>query len=163
MKTKNQDKQRDREQIERFNCNGILKISLNMKTHVATINLQHDLLHKRPDRFGLNNTIKELIKKNLHLTPSDIFRQLEMQYPDLTQKQVHAWWSYFIKEAYMRDNNQLLSAQMLLQEYKYELLYKSSGIGTSYFGFITPFFDMVFAINYTLKFCIIPFLRLQLF
>jgi len=81
-----------------------------MKTYLAIISLQHDLLHKRPDWFGLDDTIKEEIKKNIHLTPSDIFKQLEQQYPDLTQKQVHAWWTYFIKEVYMRNNNQLLSA-----------------------------------------------------
>jgi len=61
-----------------------------METYLAIISLQHDLLHKRPDRFGLYDTIKEEIKKNIHLTPSDIFKQLEQQYPDLTQKQVHA-------------------------------------------------------------------------
>ena len=36
--------------------------------------------------------IKEEIKRNIHLTPSDIFKQLEQQHPNLTQKQVHAWW-----------------------------------------------------------------------
>ena len=142
-KHENQDKQRDREYIERYDCNGVLKISLNVETQIAKINLQHNLLHKRPDRFGVNNIIKEEIKRNLHLTPSDIFKQLEQQYPNLTQKQVHAWWSYFIKETYVRDDNQLLSAQMLLYENNYELLYKSSEIGVQYFGFITPFFDIL--------------------
>ena len=89
-KHENQDKQRDREYIEWYDCNGILKISLNMETQIAKINLQHNLLHKRPDRFGVNNSIKEEIKRSLHLTPSDIFKQLEQQYPNLTQKQVHA-------------------------------------------------------------------------
>ncbi|PKY61351.1 hypothetical protein RhiirA4_486209 [Rhizophagus irregularis] len=32
---------------------------------------------------------------------------------------------------------------MLLYEYKYELLYKSSEVGIQYFGFITPFFDIL--------------------
>ena len=114
-----------------------------METYLAIISLQHDLLHKRPDRFGLDDTIKEEIKKNIHLTPSDIFKQLEQQYPDLTQKQVHAWWTYFIKEVYMRNDNQLLSAQKLLYEYKYELFYKSSEIGIQYFGFLTPFFNIL--------------------
>jgi hypothetical protein len=62
-----------------------------METHIATIDLKHNLLHKRPHRYGLNDSIKEVIKGSLHLTPSDIFKQLELQYPDLTQKQVHAY------------------------------------------------------------------------
>jgi len=48
-----------------------------METYLAIISLQHDLLHKRPDWFGLDDTIKEEIKKNIYLTPSDIFKQLE--------------------------------------------------------------------------------------
>lgn len=32
---------------------------------------------------------------------------------------------------------------MLLYEYKYELLYKSSETGIQYFGFVTPFFDIL--------------------
>jgi hypothetical protein len=68
--------QRDRESIERFDCNGVLKISLNMETHIVTIDLKHNLLHKRPHRYGLNDSIKEVIKGSLHLTPSDIFKQL---------------------------------------------------------------------------------------
>ncbi len=55
-----------------------------METYLAIISLQHDLLHKRPERFGLDDIIKEEIKKNIHLTSSDIFKQLEQQYPDLT-------------------------------------------------------------------------------
>lgn len=77
QKYENQDKQQDREYIERYDCNGTLKISLNIETQIATVNLQHDLLHKWPDRFGINNIIKEKIKKNLHLMSSDIFKQLE--------------------------------------------------------------------------------------
>ncbi|GBC04734.1 hypothetical protein RclHR1_05830012 [Rhizophagus clarus] len=121
-KHENQDKQRDRESI---------------------IYLKHDLLHKRPDRFGLNDTIKEEIKRNIHLTPSDIFKQLEQQHPNVTQKQFHTWWSYFIKKTYVRDNDQLLSAKILLHEYNYELLYQSSEVGIQYFGFITPFFNIL--------------------
>lgn len=114
-----------------------------METHVATVDLQHNLLHKRPDRFGVNDAIKDMIEKNLHLTPSDIFKQLESQNPDLTQKQVHSWWNYFIKSKYLRDDNQLLSSQILLQEFKYKLLYSNFNIGVFYFGFTTPFFDIL--------------------
>ena len=44
------------------------------------------------------------------------FRQLEQENPDLTQKQVHAWWANFIKQEYIRDTNQLKSAKLLLEE-----------------------------------------------
>ncbi|PKY61350.1 hypothetical protein RhiirA4_488882, partial [Rhizophagus irregularis] len=41
-KHENQNKQRDREYIERYDCNGTLKISLNIETQIATVNLQHN-------------------------------------------------------------------------------------------------------------------------
>ncbi|CAG8548478.1 18746_t:CDS:2 [Dentiscutata erythropus] len=43
------------------------------------------------ERFGVNEIIKEEIKKNLHLNPSEIYQILECNHPNLTQKQVHAW------------------------------------------------------------------------
>ncbi len=48
-----------------------------MKIYLTTISLQYNLFHKWFDQFGLDDTIKEEIKKNIHLTPSDIFKQLE--------------------------------------------------------------------------------------
>ncbi|CAG8790618.1 15761_t:CDS:1, partial [Cetraspora pellucida] len=115
-KHKDLDKQRDREYIERFNCTGVLKILLDIEMNVATIDLQHNLLHKRPDRFNTSDDIKAEIKKNLHQMPADIFRQLEQQNPNLTQKQVHAWWTYFLRKEYIHDDNQLSSTKILIEE-----------------------------------------------
>ncbi|CAG8742449.1 12731_t:CDS:2, partial [Cetraspora pellucida] len=97
------NKQRDREYIDQFTCNGILKILLDMEINVATVDLQHNLLHKRSDRFNVTDDIKVEIQKNIHCTPANIFRQLEQQNPNLTQKQVYAWWTYFLKKEYERD------------------------------------------------------------
>ena len=36
-----------------------------METHVAMIDLQHNLLYKRPDRFGLNDYDKRRNKKKI--------------------------------------------------------------------------------------------------
>ncbi|CAG8687950.1 23063_t:CDS:1 [Rhizophagus irregularis] len=41
------EKQRDRIPIERFNCNGLIKIKLKMGTNIASVNLQHSIIHKR--------------------------------------------------------------------------------------------------------------------
>src|SRR5437868_2124176 len=84
-------KQRDKEYLERFTCNSVLKILLDMEINIAMINLQHNLLHKCPDRFNVSDDIKAEIKNNIHQMLADIFRQLESQNPNLTQKQVHAW------------------------------------------------------------------------
>ncbi|CAG8663005.1 16049_t:CDS:2, partial [Racocetra fulgida] len=107
-KHENLDKQRDRGYIEHFDCN-------------ATIDLCHTVLHKRLDRFNTSNDIKAEIKKNIHQMPADIFRQLEQQHPNLTQKQVHAWWTYFLKKEYLCDDNQLISTKILVEENEYKV------------------------------------------
>ncbi|CAB4478365.1 unnamed protein product [Rhizophagus irregularis] len=135
---KNEDlnKQRDREYIKHFDCNGLITISINMNTFLVTIHLKHDILHKRPERCAVSDTIKEKIKQYINFTPKDIFRQLEQENPDLTQKQVHAWWANFIKQEYIRDkNNQLKSAKLLLEEYNYEIILVNIEDKTNALGF----------------------------
>ncbi|CAG8789099.1 7663_t:CDS:1, partial [Cetraspora pellucida] len=86
----------------------------------------------------------EEIKKNIHLTPSDIYKQLEQNYPNLTQKQVHAWWNKFIKEKYICDNNnQLNSMKILLEEYKYSIILENITESIKYLGFVTLFFNLL--------------------
>ena len=131
--------------MDRFNCEGLVKILINMNTCTAKVHLKHNILHKWPEWLGVNESIKEYIKKNTCLTPSEIFKQIEYDHPNLTQKQVHAWWSYYIKKEYIRDNNdQLQSAQKLLQEYGYNLILVNNEDGIRYFGFITPFFNVLY-------------------
>ncbi|PKY40067.1 hypothetical protein RhiirA4_415555 [Rhizophagus irregularis] len=108
----------------------------------SQFNLQHSIIHKRPERFGVNENIKEEIRKNIHLTPSDIYRILEHDNPNLTQKQVHAWWSMLIKQEYIRDDkNQLNSAEVLLNEYGYKTLLNNTKDGVKFLSFTTPFFE----------------------
>ncbi|CAG8751960.1 2910_t:CDS:2, partial [Gigaspora margarita] len=137
------NKQRDREYIDRFACNGVLKILLDMEKNVAMVDLQHNLLHKRPDRFNVTDDVKAEIQKNIHRMPADIFRQLEQQNPSLTQKQVHAWWTYFLKKEYARDyNNQLNSTKILVEENEFKMILINDQ-GIKYLGFITPFFELL--------------------
>jgi hypothetical protein len=64
------ENQRDRIPIDRFNCNGLIKIKLKMGINIASVHLQHSMIHKRPERFGVNESIKEEIRKNIHFSPS---------------------------------------------------------------------------------------------
>ncbi|CAG8524009.1 20256_t:CDS:2 [Gigaspora rosea] len=69
--------------------------------------------------------------------------ELELNYPDLTQKQVHAWWNKFIKEKYIHDNNLLNSMKILLEEYKYSIVLENITGDIKYLGFLTPFFNLL--------------------
>ncbi|CAG8729994.1 2196_t:CDS:2, partial [Cetraspora pellucida] len=58
--------------------------------------------------------------------------------------QVHAWWNKFIKEKYVRDNNnQLNSMKVLLEEYNYSIVLENITEGIKYLGFIAPFFNLL--------------------
>ncbi|CAG8687554.1 9232_t:CDS:2, partial [Racocetra persica] len=143
-KHKDLEQQRDRDSMERFACEGTLYISINLNSNFAKIRLKHNFLHKRPERFEVDNVVQEHIKKNIYLTLSDIYKQLESNYPDLMQKQVHAWWNKFIKEKYVCDNNnQLNSMKVLLEEYNYSIVLENITEGIKYLGFITPFFNLL--------------------
>lgn len=96
-KHENIENQRDRPSIQRFDCKGTIKIVINIEANYASVHLKHSTIHKRPDRYRVSKEIKLEIQKNLHLSPSEIYKQLEQEHLDLTQKQVHAWWSSFIK------------------------------------------------------------------
>ena len=48
-----------------------------MNTSFVNIHFKHDILHKRPERYIVDDTIKEKIKQCIYLTPKDIFWQLE--------------------------------------------------------------------------------------
>ena len=66
---------------------------------------------------------------------------MEHNKSNLTQKQVHAWWSILFKQEYVRDNDQLISAEILLKEYGYKILLSNTKDGIKFLSFTTPFFE----------------------
>ncbi|CAG8718816.1 2968_t:CDS:2, partial [Racocetra fulgida] len=74
--------------------------------------------------------------------PADIFRQLEQQYPNLTQKQVYAWWTYYLKNKYIRNDNQLNFLKILVEENECKVIL-SNVPNIQYLGFITAFFELL--------------------
>ncbi|CAB4392891.1 unnamed protein product [Rhizophagus irregularis] len=102
-------KQRDKLPITRYDCNGVLKIAIVINSKTADIQLYHDLIHDRPERISVNQEIRNFIGDRLHQTPAEIFSQLEINNPNLTQKQCHYWWTILIKKQYQKDLDQLKS------------------------------------------------------
>jgi len=71
----------------RFDCNGTLRITVNMNLKTANVQLNHDLIHDRLEKINVTQEIRDFIKDRLHQTPAEIFNQLEIDNPNLTQKQ----------------------------------------------------------------------------
>jgi hypothetical protein len=137
------EKHRDRETIDRFDCNGCLKIKLHNSLNKVSLKFVHKTLHERPDRVDVTEEMKLTIGQQLHLSPKDIFSGMEMYYPNLTQKQVHYWWTRQVQASYKKDNDQLLSAKMLLEEAQFDILLFNCEEGVKYVGFVTNFFNQL--------------------
>ncbi|CAG8845821.1 32629_t:CDS:2, partial [Gigaspora margarita] len=92
---KNQDisKHRDTKSIERYDCNGMIRISINCTTLMATIYIRHGLLHSYPKDVSVSDNIKQFIMNNINLLPREIYAQLVENGLDLSisSKQVHNW------------------------------------------------------------------------
>jgi len=140
-KTEDLSKQRDKQSIERFDCNGILKIKIDINLKIAIVQLYHDLIHDRPEKIHVSEEIKIFIRDRLCQTPAEIFSQLEVDNPNLTQKQCHFWWTELIKKEFQRDSDQLKSSILLLEESNKEIIMQNIDGGVKYFAFITPFFN----------------------
>jgi hypothetical protein len=135
------ESQRDRVTMARFKCNGTLKVKLNESSNRISLELLHDVLHPRPEKCGVTEEVKEKIRQQLELVPKDIFASLKASHPELTQKQVHYWWTHQMQEQYKKNNDQLLSAKILLEEAAFNVFVNNSDSGVRYIGFLTNFFE----------------------
>ena len=125
----------------RFDCNGTLRITVNMNLKTANVQLNHDLIHNRLEKINVTQEIRDFIKDRLHQTPAEIFNQLEIDNPNLIQKQCHFWWTELIKKEFQKDSDQLRSSLLLLEKNNKEVIMQNINGNTKYLGFITPFFS----------------------
>jgi len=88
-------KQRDTPSMERFACDGIIKISVNKTTQISEIELHHKDLHVRPVNKSVPQVVKDFIKENIDLFPREIYKRLVNEGLDksINQKQIHFWWT----------------------------------------------------------------------
>src|SRR6266545_3128323 len=127
--------------ITREDCNGTLKITININSNTANIELYHDLIHDRPEKINVTQKIKDFIRNRLQHTPAEIFNQLEIDNPNFTQKQCHFWWTELIRKEFQKDADQLKSSLILLEENNKRVIMQDIIGDVKYFAFITPFFD----------------------
>ncbi|CAB4422541.1 unnamed protein product [Rhizophagus irregularis] len=142
-KNENEEKHRDKIPIDRFDCDSVVKIMIDITNQQAIIDYTHGILHKRPERHPISEDIKEFINSQLHLSPAEIFAQLELNNPDITQKQIHYWWTQIMKNNYQRDQDQLISSYSLLNERNYNIILMDLDGDVKYIGFITPLFQQL--------------------
>lgn len=111
-------KHRDTPSMERFDCNGAIKITINQSTNIAKLVLKHKLIHERPKDITVPQTVKEYIKENIDLLPREIYARLVDNDMNILirQKQIHFWWSELGKNRYKRQDDAFESAIQWLKE-----------------------------------------------
>ena len=86
--------------MERFDCEGVIKISINKITLLSEVELLHKDLHVRPIDKSVPQDVKEFIKDNIDLLPKEIYACLVDKGLNvlIRQKQIHFWWTQLGQE-----------------------------------------------------------------
>jgi hypothetical protein len=69
-------KQWDVPSMERFHCDGVIKISVDMTKQMFEVKLVHTNLHIRPINKSVPQDVKDFIKDNIDLLPREIYYRL---------------------------------------------------------------------------------------
>ena len=64
---------RDRPGMKRFECNGILRITVDSTSTVAKITVSHEFAHSSPLDNVISDNVKTFIQQNINLLPKDIY------------------------------------------------------------------------------------------
>ncbi|CAG8651404.1 2613_t:CDS:2 [Rhizophagus irregularis] len=123
---KHQDllKQRDTPSMNRFNCEGYIRINVNQTTNIAKIEVNHNYLHPPTSENSVSEEIKMFIQENIDLLPCEIYAKLINKGLDLSikQKQIHFWWTKFNQNRYIHHENSFQSALIWMKEQNYYII-----------------------------------------
>src|SRR6185369_6213351 len=137
--------------IDRYACEGKIKINIDINVCHAKVTLQHLMIHEHP-AYRENKLPEGAIKwisKNLKLRKIEVYKRLcDEQLIDSrvhTYRQVYYWTSKFSAQHYLTDaSNQLLSSLNFLRQselvdegYKVVLYLENDFVHA--LGFLTPF------------------------
>ncbi|CAG8577087.1 14347_t:CDS:2 [Gigaspora rosea] len=62
--------------LNRYDCNGNVSIKIDIENKLATIKINHQLLHPQPENIATTNDIKEYITNNLDYTASKLYKKI---------------------------------------------------------------------------------------
>lgn len=90
----------------------------NHGSHNMLIYLQHRVKHVLYIDVGMPPKALQMIQEQAEWsTPSQMATKIQLQYPQVTTKQIHSAWRGLSQEFWHRDDEQLPSTQKLLSEY----------------------------------------------
>lgn len=114
-------KNREHAGMKRFPCKSHLHISCKPNEHgdmVIAVILRHGMKHVQYMDVSMPPEALEIIRKDLEWgKPTTIVPKVQSLYPNVTATQIHTAWTTLSQVYWRRDDNQLLSARKLLEEF----------------------------------------------
>jgi len=113
---------RDREAMQRGQCNSLLSFAYDRLTNYLLIKATHEDAHPPYVDKTIPMIVREFIKGNVRHSPAQIYQMmlreegLEEHITDVTVPQVRYFWHNLTCQTWLRDKDPLLSAQIYANE-----------------------------------------------
>ncbi|KAJ7575437.1 hypothetical protein C8J56DRAFT_801436 [Mycena floridula] len=121
-KTKTNDTgARDKGRMPAFQCSGWLHITLFDEADIAFVKISHDDDHVAYCNIAVPPEIQEYVKNNADLNPRKLWAHILKTWyptspPPFLQKSIYHLWAVQDRKRWKRDENELKSAKILLEE-----------------------------------------------
>jgi hypothetical protein len=115
-------KRRDNVGMQRFPCQSKLVVSSKASTilgmQIISVRMQHRRKHKPYYDVSMPPEALDFIRSNLEWsTPVSMVSKIQGLYPNVSAKQIHSAWTVMSETLWKRDDKQLPSAKLLLEEF----------------------------------------------
>ena len=140
--------------MKRFDCNGIIKVTIDKSNNVAILSVKHDFLHEKPINVEVSQEIKDFITENIDLLPREIYAQLVKKGLDLSirQKQIHFWWVQLGQNRYKRNEDAFKSAIEWLKENHKNVIVKET-VPVHALAFTTGLYEKLKQVDIEIREC----------
>ncbi|KAF9236603.1 hypothetical protein BU15DRAFT_7754, partial [Melanogaster broomeanus] len=111
-------KQRDKESMLGFPCDGWLYVTITTSSLIVSIHIIHQEAHVPYCPIDIPVIVKDLVKKNSECRPTQLWDMILqiIPHPNFTKKAVYQLWADIDSQKWKRDNDELISVNILLRE-----------------------------------------------
>ena len=118
-------KHRDNVGMKRYPCRSAMSVKYKRNknnSHDIFVNLRHHVNHVVYDDIRMPPEALQMIQEQAEWsTPAAMAGKIQLVYPQVTTKQIHAVWRELSQAFWRRDDAQLLSAKKLLAEFRADI------------------------------------------
>ncbi|KAG6825491.1 hypothetical protein H0H92_003572 [Tricholoma furcatifolium] len=117
-KTGNGKRSRDKDCMDSFQCSGWIKVQIWDNDNIVLIKLQHKDKHIPYWLLDIPEETKEFVVSNLALSPTALWNAIleKNPLPQFSKKAIYNMWHEHSSRKWKRNNNEVESAKILIQE-----------------------------------------------